>query len=53
MLLLSFKGYYFHGSRIITGVVNDLLTRPEFATANKVVFAGSRLVLIYSESNEI
>ncbi|VDL92757.1 unnamed protein product [Schistocephalus solidus] len=33
--------YYFHGSRIITAVVNELLARRDFAEARKVVFAGS------------
>ena len=35
-------GYYFHGSRILTAVIDDLLRQPEFGNADKVVFAGSR-----------
>ncbi|VDL59921.1 unnamed protein product [Hymenolepis diminuta] len=34
-------GYYFHGSRILTAVIDDLLRQPEFFHADKVVFAGS------------
>ncbi|KAL5971273.1 Palmitoleoyl-protein carboxylesterase NOTUM [Taenia solium] len=34
-------GYYFHGSRILTAVIDDLLRHPEFTSADKVVFAGS------------
>ncbi|KAL5103180.1 hypothetical protein TcWFU_007304 [Taenia crassiceps] len=34
-------GYYFHGSRILTAVMDDLLRQPEFINADKVVFAGS------------
>ncbi|KAM7538677.1 hypothetical protein Aperf_G00000053710 [Anoplocephala perfoliata] len=34
-------GYYFHGSRILTAVVDDLLRQPEFSNVDKVVFAGS------------
>nr|VZI27391.1 unnamed protein product [Spirometra erinaceieuropaei] len=33
--------YYFHGSRIITAVIDELLARRDFAEAKKVVIAGS------------
>ncbi|KAL7057898.1 hypothetical protein AAHC03_016394 [Spirometra sp. Aus1] len=35
------NGYYFHGSRIITAVIDELLARRDFAEAKKVVIAGS------------
>ncbi|VDN09751.1 unnamed protein product [Dibothriocephalus latus] len=35
------NGYYFHGSRILTAVINELLVRRDFAEAKKVIFAGS------------
>ncbi|EUB57035.1 hypothetical protein EGR_08111 [Echinococcus granulosus] len=36
-------GYYFHGSRILTAVIDDLLRQPEFTRVDKVVFSGSSL----------